>query len=80
MSLRSYAKKVKCNGGKENPINFIPETYWLDDPKEKSEFVSRLSSKCKRSDRYFGTVPALYAMPKKRDKGILNALRAIRKR
>ncbi|KAM7542361.1 hypothetical protein Aperf_G00000014310 [Anoplocephala perfoliata] len=43
MSLRSYAKKVNYNGGKENPINFIPETYWLDDPKEKTEFVSRLS-------------------------------------
>lgn len=45
MSLRNYANESKSNLRKDVSINFIPETYWIDDAKEKTEFVNKLTGK-----------------------------------
>ncbi len=41
LSLRSYAEKKKVNLRKDPSLNFLPETYWIDDPKEKQEFLKQ---------------------------------------
>ncbi|CDS37473.1 protein polyglycylase TTLL10 [Echinococcus multilocularis] len=43
MSLRKYADDCKRNSRKDVSVNFIPETYWIDDAKEKAEFINKLS-------------------------------------
>lgn len=46
MSLRHYADDCRRNSRKDAPVNFIPETYWIDDAKEKAEFINKLGGKC----------------------------------
>ncbi|KAL5968048.1 Protein polyglycylase TTLL10 [Taenia solium] len=43
MSLRHYADDCRRNSRKDAPVNFIPETYWIDDAKEKADFLNKLS-------------------------------------
>lgn len=45
MSLRHYADDCRRNSRKDAPVNFIPETYWIDDAKEKAEFINKLVGK-----------------------------------
>ncbi|VDD83567.1 unnamed protein product [Mesocestoides corti] len=42
LSVRDYAAKRRLTARRDSSLNFLPETYWIDDPKEKQTFIHKL--------------------------------------